>query len=296
MNRIAAIVILYNYDKIKFLLNLDSYKSQVIHVFIIDNSDDELIKERVHWFEDDSKISYVLLNENKGVAYALNIGINIAIQNQFQWAITFDQDSVVPDLLIKRMYSVLSSNDYKLIGIISPNISLFKDCYADSQGPEIEEMKYVITSGSLMNLEAFNNVGAFDEKMFIDWVDVEYCLRLRENGYQILMLKKLILNHQIGNSKEVKFFGCHLLFTHNHAPFRTYYKIRNALYVAKKYTNKFPEESKILCYSVFKEILKIIILEDSKLEKLRFSIKGFYDYYCNNMGKLDLRNGGRSTF
>jgi GT2 family glycosyltransferase len=46
-----------------------------------------------------------------------------------------------------------------------------------------------MSSGNLLNLAAFKQVGAYNESFFIDYVDHEYCLRLKKKRFSILTLK-----------------------------------------------------------------------------------------------------------
>ena len=41
------------------------------------------------------EITLIELNENKGIAYALNRGIEYAVNNDFQWVLTLDDHSIL---------------------------------------------------------------------------------------------------------------------------------------------------------------------------------------------------------
>ena len=79
---LSAIVILYNPDD-EAINNLIYHKSIFKHIIVVDNSEATFyanILERI--IQTDNKglcgvpnITYIPLNENKGIAYALNIGL-----------------------------------------------------------------------------------------------------------------------------------------------------------------------------------------------------------------------------
>ena len=48
--------------------------------------------------------------------------------------------------------------------------------------------QYVITSGSFIPISIFNDVGFMREELFIDFVDIDWCLRARAKGYEIVSL------------------------------------------------------------------------------------------------------------
>ncbi|MEJ0107143.1 MAG: hypothetical protein WDO19_33470 [Bacteroidota bacterium] len=59
----------------------------------------------------------------------------------------------------------------------------------------------VITSGSLIQLDAWKETGGYNETLFIDEVDHEYCYRVKEKGYKVIQVNHVILNHQLGIKK-----------------------------------------------------------------------------------------------
>lgn len=60
--------------------------------------------------------------------------------------------------------------------------------------PVEEFIDFCITSASCTNLAVWKEVGGFDERLFIDLVDNEFCKRLIVSGYKILRLNNLVLD------------------------------------------------------------------------------------------------------
>ena len=149
------------------------------------------------------------------------------------------------------------------------------------------EMKIAITSGSLMNLKVFYKIGPFIEDLFIDYVDFEYCLRLKKNKYQILQVKSAQIYHQLGELKLHKFFFKKIYVT-NHSPTRYYYRTRNRLYVVRKYLNVFPSFVIRDFLIFFNELIKIIFYEKNKIKKMKMILFGIRDFMKNNYGKYDI--------
>ena len=90
------------------------------------------------------------------------------------------------------------------------------------------------------NLEILHKLDGYDENLFIDQVDFEYCIRLIKNQYKIVKLNKAILIHNIEDKEsEVKYINGKRYLLNKYPPIRYYYIIRNNLYCGKKYRDVF---------------------------------------------------------
>ena len=65
----------------------------------------------------------------------------------------------------------------------------------------LEDVSIVITSGALYNLKAYPKIDPFRDDFFIDYVDIEYCLRAKQNGYNIVVNCNARLYHRLGNQQ-----------------------------------------------------------------------------------------------
>ena len=110
------------------------------------------------------------------------------------------------------------------------------------------------------------------EKLFIDYVDFEYCLRLRLNGFKIIQLNNITLYQELGNmvTKRILFWKVGIS---NHSPQRIYYRVRNRLFVSSKYFLHFPIWSIMQMAYLWIEFGKIVLFEDNKI--LKFEIMLF---------------------
>jgi rhamnosyltransferase len=85
----------------------------------------------------------------------------------------------------------------------------------------------------------------------------------------------------------VKSFWGKKVYPPNHKPFRWYYKIRNFFYLKDEYQSDFPEYFANEKKNIRNNIFKIFLFEDYKFQKVKFIIKGFFDYRKNVKGKLN---------
>jgi len=89
------------------------------------------------------------------------------------------------------------------------------------------EVDHLITSGCLVPMDAWKCAGAFLDALFIDYVDIEWSLRLRNRGWHLFGVGDAMLMHSIGD--EIKYwFGWHISW---HSPLRHYFLFRNGVYL-----------------------------------------------------------------
>lgn len=86
---IAGVVVLYNPDPI-VIQNIQSYLPFLYVLYVIDNSESPNMNIVEQLRELGEKIKYIALGENRGVAYALNLGATLAIESGADWLLTMD--------------------------------------------------------------------------------------------------------------------------------------------------------------------------------------------------------------
>lgn len=74
----------------------------------------------------------------------------------------------------------------------------------DSTPDEIDEsveLSYVVSSGSLARVSAWDQVDGYDAKFFpVYYSDVDFCFRLRETGWGIALVPNAIIDHDLHGS------------------------------------------------------------------------------------------------
>jgi rhamnosyltransferase len=279
-NAIAGVVVLYNPGR-EIIENINSYLSQVSRLYIVDNSlmkasyKDEILNKN-------SSVEYIFNNGNLGIAAALNIAVDKSIKAGYSFLLTMDQDSYFEEGALSNLISVMS--DTNLIGIYSP---FHKNKYFTNPPTTngLEEVSDVMTSGNILNLSAAEGVGKFKEGYFIDYVDIEYCLRLRKNGYKIIRVNGSFLIHNEADISKVKLLG-KTTYPPNYSSVRWYYKIRNYLYLKQEYKKLFKEYFKVERKNIRNNILKVFLLEKNKIIKIRMMLKGYIHFHKNITGRF----------
>jgi len=281
--KLAATVILYN-PEISVIDNINTYSDHVDSLIIIDNSDC-LNSEFVSKLKKiGKKIIYQSFGDNLGIAKALNTAAKLAIEKGFSHLLTMDQDSSFDKKNISVLKKTALKNNSKNFSVISPVFTLNNESF-DISMPHADiltEVKSVITSGSILNLEAFRASGGFCEKLFIDQVDHEFCLRASKSGYKTYFLSNCFMNHKLGESETVKFLFFKTRVT-NHNYIRRYYMTRNNLYIAVNYWREIPETIRKMTADNF----KMMLFEKERLKKIRSIMLGVFDFLRGHYGKYN---------
>ena len=285
MNNIIAVIVTYNIGE-KFKTSISMLKDHVKEIIVVDNGS---CKETLEMIKSIEGIILIELCENEGIAYALNQGIKNALDIGCEWIITLDHDSLVDSFMIERMiegYRNYADDDVAMITPrhIEESQRMKTNIYKDDNKIVLTE----ITSGAMVKSKVYSGFRMYDEKLFIDLVDHEYCLALNKHGYKILQVYSAILLHNLGESINKKVLGIELTYT-NHNSIRRYYMSRNRFYVWEKYKNDFPEWIKLDKKKFIREMLKVLIFEKNKLQKIVYTYKGYEDYKKNIYGKLIIR-------
>ncbi len=259
---VAAVVVTYNPDPETLEQLLNALAPQVDQLVVVDNASENatLVTELAQ--EQNAKV--FLNKENLGIAAAQNKGIAWALKHDFGAVLLSDQDSLPsPDMVsqLKRtLFGVpnpfFPSNKISLEGFESETlrpIAAVGPVPVDERGSkesalvysfttwgpwrgsppvpgELIEVPFVPASGSLLSAQALRAVGPMNEALFIDHVDLAWCLRALSLGYRIVVDGSATLTHSLGEDKAVLPTGREV---HLQSPFRNYYMVRNTLWLMR---------------------------------------------------------------
>lgn len=292
MIKTSACVVLYN-PTVEVIGNVATYADKVDQFIIVDNSDhkqDSIIETLKSIYPN---LIYIDNHGNLGIATALNIACDIAITQSSDWILTMDQDSKFINFqdYLDCLHLLSDKSD---IALLAPNTGRFsaEAIQKNISDCTFEEHFLVITSGNFLNLNLFNNIGRFDDNLFIDVVDYDYCAKVRLAGYKTLLFKNILLEHQLGVlHKRKNLLTGKIKYKTEHSPQRAYYIARNYLYLARKYGKSLPKEFallKVLNIVFIHDVTKIFLYEDQKYKKIAAKFLGAYHFMIGKYGKHSL--------
>lgn len=228
--KLAGCVILYNPDK-DVMRNIESYIKYLDRLYVIDNQNGKIITDRLK--NKYSNVEIIEHSENMGIAFSLNEVLSLC-QNKYTHLLTMDQDSCFDIGIMYKYKNAISGFDWEKTVGVGPKILDY------STTPKYSDVSYqetlgVITSGNIISIKNAINIGGFDEKLFIDEVDYDFCYKGILKNYKVYVYNSgIYLKHSLGNMIE-RFFVYRTLKCMNHNHVRKYYIMRNRFYVYKKY-------------------------------------------------------------
>jgi rhamnosyltransferase len=281
--RVCAVVVTYNPHP-TFMGNIAAVGAQVNHIVVVDNGSSDETGQHLKVLEARADCTVIRNPQNLGIAVALNLGVKYAMDAGFDWVATFDQDSRVSDGFISQMLeSYRQASHPEKVAIIAPTyVDRESGVYAPVTRARGGEILTTMSSGSMMPSSTIRYLGTFDESLYMDYVDIEFCLRARRMGMRILQ-SPAVLFHSLGRITHHRFFGRDFAAT-NHAAGRRYYITRNRLRLLMNYATDWPwmwRESK----AILSETVKIALVEDNKWRKFRAVIMGTIDALSGKAGK-----------
>jgi rhamnosyltransferase len=281
---VCAVIVTY-YPDAGLSSRVERVAKQVSQTVIVDNGSPKACIERIKTIANELGTHLILNSSNEGIACALNAGARWAAFRGYRWVLTLDQDTAVaPDMIdtlseVFRWYPVperlaIIGSNYtdKATGRL-PCDERTKFKFNGSPG---REMISVLTSGSLVSVDAYQVIGGFRDEFFIDCVDHEYCLRARAHGFNVLMTSKPVMEHGIGRLTEHQLLW-RRVGTSNHSPIRQYFLARNSLILAREYIGKEPRWILGYLWLWAKLILLVLMFEEERILKMGNFIRGCVD-------------------
>ena len=261
-------IVTFNPDIQLLEKNIQSIKPQVNFVVIVDNNSKNLAEIKKIAFS--YKCKLICNESNMGIAVALNQAAAFGLGLGFEWMLALDQDSACPPSFCKTLSSYF---DNPRIGIVAPVIQ-DRDSGIIGHNPkgECRKVRTCITSGSCTRLFAWEMIKGYDERMFIDSVDFDFCYRLRRAGYEVIQTSDVVLLHSLGEFKRTKFLK---IPYSEHSAFRYYYMARNNIF--------YPKKNHLYIFVIrgfYRDVslaLRILFLEHSKKKKLFSVLTGCVD-------------------
>lgn len=300
MNSVLPIIVLFNPEKELLKRLLISLKDQVKDICIVDNSPIS-VKNKIGDILNiiPNKVEYFELNENKGIATAQNIGIKYAEDNNYSHVLLLDQDSGLPDNMVKGLLNAenklleigikvatvgpvfIDEKTNESVSAIHTKLFYLKRVPVDVNSSEPVVSDYIIASGSLIRMSVLKEIGFMVDDLFIDWVDIEWGERANHiYGYKSFIIPTVIMRHSIGD-ETTKSFGRNFNL---HSDFRNYFIVRNAVYLIRSKSMSFNSKSLSLIKIPYYIIL-YSFMSKRRLYSLGLLVKAAFDGIVSNMGK-----------
>lgn len=220
---------------------------------------------------------------NQGIAFAVNQGVAcVAQQAGAEWVLLFDQDTrPSPDLLggLGDLYQRIPKSED--VAVISPNYvasATRLPVYQVNSAGELgwHDVRHAITSGSLNRLTTFLETGGYRDEYFIDFADMDFCLRVRKAGYRVVRGELPLMTHSLG-AKTIHKLGRREYIVGNYSAERRYYITRNGIAYTKDNLGFQLAEARFVIRDLLVQTICMILFEKDKLRKMKAVLRGVWD-------------------
>ncbi|MCU1021162.1 glycosyltransferase family 2 protein [Stenotrophomonas maltophilia] len=295
-HRVCAVIVTYGPDPELLRRVVDSVLQQVGHLVVFDNGSRGVDVQALLGAA--PGISLLASPHNVGLGSALNRSYEQAQSLGFDYVLLMDQDSVLEPGMVDVLGTALVELAVnERIAAVGPQ---FRDARSGMLAPFVRfgfpfnhklrggpgqriSCDFLITSGSLVPMSALRDIGAMDESLFIDNLDMDWCFRAKRSGHALYGICDAQMSHSIGEEllpSRAKPDGVIV-----HKPFRLYFIMRNrVLLYGRAYTPRV-----WIAQDVPRLLLKLVgngLFLAPRWIRLRFMLKGLWDGIRGRAGPL----------
>lgn len=270
--KMLGVVAVYNPDTNEVVENIKSYAPYMDKVIIWDNSSNDsilrnVIMESLNCIRD--KILWEGIGQNRFIAPAINFAWNYARENGYDYILTMDQDSRWADF---SKYRHLIEED-AVQGRLCVYTPYIYGCDKWKISNKKQKRSIFINSGTVYPVEILTVIGGVDERFPLDALDHDTSIRVREAGYEIVCFTECVLKHTMGRPTKAKFLP---IKANNYSAQRTYEITRCHVMNLRKHKKyvKMSYKVQIIRELIIMRLIRILLLEDQKVDKVRMLIKG----------------------
>lgn len=249
MTNITAIVVTYNRKELleNCIIALKKQTKKIERILIIDNKSTDgtanYLKDK--GLLDADNIELITLSENTGGAGGFSAGLAHAVKLGADWVWMMDDDAephidalenlTNRTLLPENLYGSVAIFNEKLSWPMLPKGGKPQDIiYYQDKLPDAVDVQFIPFLGILISADMVNRIGLPDAGFFLAADDVEYCLRARNAGAEIILVGNSRINHPASERYRLWLPGRDF-FSLRLPPWKRYYDVRNRLFIARKY-------------------------------------------------------------
>lgn len=284
---VFAVVVTYNRRNLleKCLAALKEQSQPPQRTIIIDNASTDGTEEwlRAHALTGEPNLVYVRMNDNLGGAGGFAEGLQQSIALGADWIWMMDDDAEPEPEALEHLMNVASQTE-NVYGSLATSgtdtawpTTLIDDGRVINRAEDVPEeasVQFLPFLGFLIHRSLVQRIGLPDKDYFIAADDVEYCLRAKQTGAEIVIAGHSRIGHPKARQYIAKMPGRDLICLRL-PPWKRYYDTRNRLLIARKYYG-----SRLLTQTIpgsFVRLLAALRYEPSKLAQIWAFIAGFVD-------------------
>jgi GT2 family glycosyltransferase len=240
---VAIIVLNWNNpdDTLACLRTVTMLDYPALTTIVVDNgsTDDSVARIRAAH----PTVDLIETGENLGYAEGNNVGIRHALETHTDYVLILNNDTELQSDFLSQLVAEAESDPS--IGVVGPKMYFFEPSdmvfaagsliewdkgslnqrgmrQRESESGSLysdcpEDVDFIIGCGVLIKRAALEQIGLLDARYYLNFEDVDICVRTRQAGYRVRYTSRAILRHKVSAS-----LG-------QGSPRNTYYMTRNAL-------------------------------------------------------------------
>jgi GT2 family glycosyltransferase len=254
---VAVVIVVWNgvEDTLECLRSLEEDKYPNKRILVIDNCSSDGSVERIH--AEGIRVSVIKCPLNLGFTGGNNVGLAEATRLGAKYAFLLNNDTTLSRDALTILVDAAEAQTQ--VGLLSPVVN-----YYDTPGEvwfagatlslprgealhcklpdylrqpicsggavadlQIVPSEWVSGCAMLVRMRALWEVGGFDDRFFLTWEDVDWCVRMRRSKWDVVVVPNARIYHKCGRS------GARMVGIHR------YYAVRNSLLLAAKHAGPF---------------------------------------------------------
>jgi rhamnopyranosyl-N-acetylglucosaminyl-diphospho-decaprenol beta-1,3/1,4-galactofuranosyltransferase len=275
--KLTAVIVTYNNPKMleDVLKDLGRQTMRLHEIIVMDNSDSPATQMMVR--QKFPTITYVKMSENVGTAGGFHEGIRRAVRD-CEFVLTLDDDVRMRADSVEELYKgyVNLQEDNRRLGAV-------RAVGARDGRRASRRLDDFAWRGTLINAEAIRRVGLPLPEYFMYADDVEFSLRLAEQGYEVFDIPgSKIMEQRAWGKLSRRVFGRKVICYAE--DFRFYYAFRNAIHAYKKH-RRHRALIRTFAYAIKMLLFFSLIHRAGGWHKLRAIARGVIDGVRSHLGK-----------
>ncbi|UKA61591.1 glycosyltransferase [Arthrobacter sp. FW306-04-A] len=293
LNQVAAVVTAFRPTP-HLVENVSSLLRQLTTVVVVDDGGGPGFD---HIFDAAATAGALVLRleENSGIASALNAGIELARTKPVDYIITVDQDSLLTAEYVRQLMEAAESAVAAGVtpGLVSPARIHGNPVKTAGSKSGVQLGREPIQSGLLIPVSTLDTIGNFWDGLFIDLVDTEYYFRALDAGLPTV-LADAEFDHSLGSLVDANIWGKDIKFQDQTlkvriaASWRYYYIFRNRILVGRRYAKVHPGWVAGGLLLDMRHLLLVTALAPGRAARLRSALRGTIDGIRGRSGKAHL--------
>ena len=276
----------------------------VLEILVIDNSPSPLLK-----YDDFERVQSYHCPENLGVAGAFRLALGWSQSRSYDFLWSFDQDSEPADNCLEQLLFgfhqhhdpvlfpiaqvaplILDTRTNRYVGGATFNRFRFQELNLRTTTSQLYvKCDAPITSGCLISMAAACRVQPPKDGLFIDGIDLDFGMKLRQIGFYSLIVFEAKMVHKLGEPLKI-FWSGKSRYIQNYSPLRSYYFFRNHTYLELLYSAGLFNRTLAFVYRLnclLKELVSTILYRPYKLAKCQAALLGTYHGLIGRLNEID---------